>query len=149
MASGLMHTQTSIMLSAAVVPYYGLDRPELAVAAILAGLWAVLVQPDLDQLDNGGYYGLFVLDKTFGRLPVSRLWKWYWMPYARLFAHRSIFTHLPVLGTAGRLIYGGWWFLPFILSDTGAVFLALLIGSDICHFVMDWKLWGVFGLFKQ
>ena len=54
MASGLMHTQTSIMLSAAVVPYYGLDRPELAVTAILAGLWAVLVQPDLDQLDNGG-----------------------------------------------------------------------------------------------
>ena len=136
------------MLTSSAVSYYGWTRPELSAAAILACCWSVLVQPDLDQLDNGGYYGLFVLDKT-SRLPVSNLWRMYWMPYAEVLRHRSIFSPTPVLGTLIRLLYGGWYLLPLIANEAGAVWLSLVIAADFLHWVMDWKLWGVFGIFKQ
>jgi len=147
-ASGLMHTTATLMLTSSAVSYYGWTRPELSAAAILACCWSVLVQPDLDQLDNGGYYGLFVLDKT-SRLPVSNLWRLYWMPYAKVLRHRSIFSHTPVLGTLIRLVYGGWYLLPLIANEAGAVWLSLVVAADFLHWVMDWKLWGVFGIFKQ
>lgn len=148
MASGLMHTKASLIIAGASVPYYGLDHPDLAAAAVLAGLWSVVVQPDLDQLDNGGYYGLFVLDKTAPSL--SFLWRLYWMPYAKVFSHRSFFTHFPVVGTLIRLLYGGWWFVWMLPRWEGAaVFLALVIGADALHWVMDWKMWKVFRLFEQ
>ena len=136
------------MLTSSAVSYYGWTRPELSAAAILACCWSVLVQPDLDQLDNGGYYGLFVLDKT-SRLPVSNLWRLYWMPYAKVLRHRSIFSHTPVLGTLIRLVYGGWYLLPLIANEAGAVWLSLVIAADFLHWVMDWRLWGAVGIFKQ
>lgn len=148
MASGLMHTKASLILAGASVPYYGLDRPDLAAAAVLAGLWAVVVQPDLDHLDHSGYYGLYIWDKTAPRL--SFLWRMYWYPYARMFSHRSFFTHFPVVGTMIRLVYGGWWFLWLLPVWSGApVFLALVIAADALHWVMDWKIWGSFKLFLQ
>jgi uncharacterized metal-binding protein len=141
-----MHTTATLCLTAAVVPYYGLDRPDLAGASLLAGLWAVLVQPDLDQIDNGGYYGFYVLDKTGKYL--KSIWAWYWKRYSKM-RHRAFMSHAPVVGTVGRLVYGGWWFLPFILNPAGAVFVTIVLSADFLHWVMDWKLWTRLGVFAQ
>ena len=151
MASGVMHTKATLILAGAIIPYYGADYPEKAISALLAGLWAVLASPDLDQLDDGskGYYGLYVLDRT---APVSsRLWRLYWQPYARLFAHRSFWTHFPIVGTTGRLIYGGWWFVPILVRhiDIFTVFLVAVMSADFLHWVMDWRIWRRIGLFEQ
>lgn len=148
MAPGILHTTASLILAGAAVPHFGLDHPDLAAASVLAGLWSVVVQPDLDQLDNSGYYGLYIWDKTAPSL--SFLWRLYWMPYARMFKHRSFFTHFPIVGTLIRLVYGGWWFLWILPEWSGAsVFVALVIGADTLHWVMDWKIWGAFRLFTQ
>ena len=147
LASGILHTTATLCLTAAAVPYYGLDKPHHATAALLAGLWAVIVQPDLDQIDNSGYYGLYILEKT-GGLFTSKVWRLYWTPYSR-FQHRSFWTHFPVISTIVRLIYGGWWFLPFLVNEPGSIFVALVIGADFVHWVMDWKVWGRLGLFRQ
>jgi len=34
-------------------------------------------------------------------------WRLYWLPYARLVPHRSLWSHAPVIGTAIRLFYLG------------------------------------------
>ena len=36
---------------------------------------------------------------------MKRLWQMYWFPYAIIIPHRHGLSHLPGLGTAGRLAY--------------------------------------------
>jgi uncharacterized metal-binding protein len=46
------------------------------------------------------------------------LFRWLWLPYQRLLSHRSVFSHGPLLGTCGRLLYlGGWLVLLGLLSS--------------------------------
>ena len=151
MASGVMHTKATLAVAGAIIPYYGLDFPEKSLLALLGGLWGILASPDLDQLDDEskGYYGLHVLDRTSPVL--TRFWRLYWRPYARLFAHRSFWTHFPIVGTVGRLIYGGWWFLPILARypDSFTVFLVVVLAADVMHWIMDWRIWRRIGLFEQ
>ncbi|WP_420841396.1 metal-binding protein [Gloeobacter kilaueensis] len=53
--------------------------------------------------------------------------RWLWLPYRRLGTHRSWFTHGPIAGTLGRLVYLGIALaclglpLAFVLEDWGDV----------------------------
>ena len=122
----------------------------------LGGLVAIVIQPDLDQIDHseerqGGYYGLYVLKQTFPPV-VERIWYWYWQPYAKFFDHRSFFTHSPV-GTAIRLIYAFWWTFPFVLLfvrlENFWWFVLSVFVCDAIHVIMDWKIWRKLGFFSQ
>jgi len=64
------------------------------LAFLLGGLW---LSPDLDTRSNAM--------RRWG--PLQPLW---W-PYRRLLRHRSLFSHGPLLGSAGRLLYLGAWLL--------------------------------------
>ncbi|MFM9110183.1 MAG: DUF2227 family putative metal-binding protein [Prochlorococcaceae cyanobacterium] len=104
MASGRAHDRATLALSLPLAllvwPLLG-PRAALAAAAgfLLGGLW---LSPDLDTHSRSTH--------RWG--PLACLW---W-PYRRL-RHRSLVSHSPLLGSAGRLAYlallalGGLWLL--------------------------------------
>jgi uncharacterized metal-binding protein len=112
-------------------------------AGCLAG---IAITPDLDQegLSSSEYW---IIKWTLG---LGFLWTMLWYPYARLCKHRSVISHFPFIGTAGRLAYLSilpllaYYFLswqppripqtPFLLAITG------LMASDIAHWAMDTRL---------
>jgi uncharacterized metal-binding protein len=93
MAMGRAHDRATTLLA---LPFGLLWGPGLGLAGVvlasglflLGGLW---LSPDLDTLSRA----------TARWGPLHRLW---W-PYRRLLRHRSLLSHSPLLGTAGRLAY--------------------------------------------
>jgi uncharacterized metal-binding protein len=93
MASGRAHDRATTLLA---LPFGllwgpGLGAAGIAVASLaflLGGLW---LSPDLDTLSRA----------TARWGPLRLLW---W-PYRRLLRHRSLLSHSPLLGSAGRLAY--------------------------------------------
>jgi len=110
MASGRAHDRATWLLA---LPFGLLWWPWLGIsglataglAFLLGGLW---LSPDLDTRSN----------PTHRWGPLRLLW---W-PYRRLLSHRSLLSHSPLLGTAGRLLY-----LAMLL--TGLCLLAQPLGS--------------------
>jgi len=107
----------------------------LCVAAGCAS--GVFLSPDLDLGEN--------------RKMRARNWPWvaFWFPYAKLFKHRSFWSHAPLVGTMIRLAYLfgiigavmrglGYWdlfvALPWALIGWWSIGLAV---SDAAHWLMD------------
>ena len=95
MASGQQHDRATCWLA---LPYGLVWWPWLGpvgaltsgLAFLIGGLW---LSPDLDT--NSRPY------QRWGPL------RWLWWPYRKFLRHRSLLSHTPVLGSAGRLIYVG------------------------------------------
>lgn len=137
---------TTLCASAVGVSYYGLDNIPASSAWLLGGLWCVIASPDLDVDD--GFYGLTVLNKTKDGL--GTLWQLYWKFYSKLIPHRSFISHFPVVGTFGRLLYGGWYFVPLLILWQGTpYFITCIIALDFLHWILDWRIWGALRLFRQ
>lgn len=84
--------------------------PKVAVAVLA---WEWFASPDMDLTENRRPKGV-----------LEKLWVWFWLPYGKLVAHRSRFSHSLLLGTTCRLAYVVAW---------GAI-SAYLLGYDI-----DWQ----------
>ena len=93
MASGRSHDRATWILAlpfgALWWPWLGLAGMAVASVSFLAG--GLLLSPDLDTRSN----------PTHRWGPLRLLW---W-PYRLLLSHRSLVSHTPVIGTAGRLLY--------------------------------------------
>ena len=67
--------------------------------------------------------------------------KWIWKPYQKLFHHRSVFTHFPILGTVVRLIYlSPIWFPLAWWSQEWHYFVLAAVGieiSSVTHCLLD------------
>jgi uncharacterized metal-binding protein len=110
MASGRSHDRATGLLT---LPFGLLWWPLLgamgtmvaAAAFLIGGLW---LSPDLDTRSNA--------TRRWGPLRLL------WWPYRRWLPHRSIFSHSPVLGTAGRLFYLGVlvMFISLLLMPYGS-----------------------------
>jgi uncharacterized metal-binding protein len=110
MASGRSHDRATGLLA---LPFGLLWWPLLgamgtmvaAAAFLIGGLW---LSPDLDTRSNA--------TRRWGPLRLL------WWPYRRSLPHRSIFSHSPVLGTAGRLFYLGLlvMFISLLLMPYGS-----------------------------
>lgn len=93
MASGRSHDRGTWILA---LPFGALWWPWLgmagvAVASVSFLIGGLLLSPDLDTRSNA--------TRRWGPL------KWLWWPYRRFLSHRSLISHTPVIGTAGRLLY--------------------------------------------
>jgi uncharacterized metal-binding protein len=93
MASGHRHDQATWLLclpfGLLCWPWLGLTGVASAAGGFLVGgLW---LSPDLDTRSQP--------TRRWG--PLALLW----LPYRRLLRHRSLLSHSPVIGTAGRLVY--------------------------------------------
>jgi uncharacterized metal-binding protein len=110
-ASGRAHDRATWLLA---LPFGLLWAPALGPAGIgCAGLGfllgGLLLSPDLDTHSNA--------TRRWGPLRLL------WWPYRRGLAHRSLLSHSPLLGTAGRLAY-----LAFLALLAAALLAPLGLG---------------------
>ena len=165
MADGRTHalgTQLlAVILAASEATYgkingYALE-PTLIYSAVLAGgtMLGLILTPDLD-VNAGSISEQEIREYSpFG----ENLWWIYWYPYRMILPHRSPFSHGPIIGTIGRLLYisipywiaigvayfvSGMWFN--VLTQNGIWLITLphfrvavlgLAGADLLHFFMD------------
>jgi len=112
MASGRSHDQATRRLALPFgllwAPWLGLVGVAVAAGAFLVGgLW---LSPDLDTRSRATH--------RWGPLA------WLWWPYRRGLSHRSLLSHSPVIGTAGRLTYLALALLLVALVAQGVTALA-------------------------
>ena len=93
MALGRSHDRATCVLCLPFAllwwPWLGLPGAAVAgIAFLFGGLW---MSPDLDTVSRP--------TRRWGPL------RWLWWPYRRLLRHRSLLSHSPLLGSAGRLLY--------------------------------------------
>lgn len=144
MPNGRVHTSVTLLTTVYVSAFLA-DRvltssfPNVSLIAIGGCLAGVFLSPDLD-VDNG-YIGGAIIRRKLGCLPAAA-WKFYWKPYAVLIPHRSFISHAPILSTAIRLVYVGWWW-PFLLVRFPDAYIWLLWFAaglaivDFHHWFMD------------
>ena len=136
MASGKVHarhTASAALVVGAVCVWQGWTLWH--AVGVLAG---VIITPDLDLIENGGLYALTVIRRVpvLGR-PLAFAYRWYWHLYGKLYKHRSKASHLPIVGTAIRLLYAFWWLA--ILPDS-VFYYSFAVGlaiADTLHLVDD------------
>jgi uncharacterized metal-binding protein len=116
MASGRHHDRATWLLALPFGlvwwPWQGLLGTAVGALAFLLG--GLLFSPDLDTRSNP--------TRRWGPLRLL------WWPYRRLLRHRSLLSHTPLIGTAGRLLYVGAVLLGFswLLHPLGAPSLETL-----------------------
>lgn len=147
MASGKVHNRVSVVASVPAGILVGSTDPVGGVGAFLGCLLGMVLTPDLDQVGiSSSEWGLV---KKLG--PLGFIWMAFWYPYAKAIPHRSFWSHCPILGTAGRLVYCIIWLgiiwvilgrpaLPVIPVWGWALlrggWMGLLV-SDTGHFLLD------------
>ncbi len=92
MASGKTHDFFNIALLPSVVVLFHPDNLFSFIFGYIFG--TIWLTPDLDLPQSRPF-------QRWGYISIL------WIPYTKLFKHRSIFTHLPILGLAIRLLYLG------------------------------------------
>ena len=139
MASGRVHATATLLLAPLVAGaawhWFG---PEAALDAGLGYLVTLAVNPDLDQ-EGMSSVEADILRYTAG---FGAPWLGLWFPYAMAVRHRRSFSHFPLIGTVGRLLY---------LAAYAPVFLGvhLLLASLVPWITVDWPpvsaLWTALG----
>ena len=147
MPSGKVHAACSLALSAvAFGAAFALSRESLPLAVAAAGgcLLGIPLTPDLDQ-ENLGMSERWIIKHTLG---LGYLFVMFWYPYARSIPHRSIWSHLPLIGTLGRLLYMAvpvavalalGWKPPAVDPEFGVALVSGLALSDAAHWALDTK----------
>jgi uncharacterized metal-binding protein len=106
---------------------------------------AKIASPDVD-VDNG-FYGFFLIKKNFGER-ISKIYQWYWKPYAGIVEHRSWVSHSFIISTTIRYIYLFWWLGILVIIKPEifyyydfflASFLATIL-ADGLHLLLDYIL---------
>lgn len=140
--NGAAHAKASVALavpcSLAAAAYTSGDYAAM-IGAGLGCLAGISIGPDLDQ-EAISRQEWKIIRRTLG---LGFLFLLFWWPYATLHKHRG-FSHTPVLGTLGRILY--------IVLMVGVPCLLLLLFGVKLEFpslpVSVWRglVWSVFGL---
>lgn len=117
----------------------------LAVAALTLPLYTALTLGEAAQVSAGCALGVIVspdLDMVnpLKRVPViGWLWGAWWFVYRWAIPHRSKFSHAPLVGTLGRVV----WLLPlwvawWLVTGLGAGWIIVgLAVADFGHIALD------------
>lgn len=148
-ADGKVHNWTSVVLSVPTGIATGIaaSDPVVGLGALLGCLLGMILTPDLDQVAIS--FSEWGMVKKLG--PLGFFWMGLWYFYARAIPHRSPLSHLPILGTAIRVVYtasllvAAWAILGRpILPPMPVWGWAFLLGgfeglvvSDTGHFLLD------------
>ena len=157
MPSGRVHAAMSIFAAAGL--YWVAARvgaSDAACQALATGCLAgTVITPDLDvDQPTRSHY---LIGRKFG-LMLALAWRLLWLPYGLSIKHRSWVSHMPLVGTAVRVVYlacfavllgsvsllAGWQAprLEELLPFFPAAFLGLSL-SDLLHWASD-GLWSGF-----
>jgi uncharacterized metal-binding protein len=152
MPKGTVHAKATVALAAAgAFVTYRFGHPLPQILALSGGTLAgLLLTPDLD-IDEGCISNDIVRHSAGRR--VEQLWALFWRPYGLMLPHRSKLSHLPLLGTALRLVYIAilpaliWWFTTFSARTGMLPHLSVpiwvwwafggLVLADTLHYLMD------------
>ncbi|WP_087069388.1 metal-binding protein [Cyanobium sp. NIES-981] len=119
MASGRRHDRATLLLALPFALFWapGLGPAGVAVAGVSFLAGGLLLSPDLDTLSNPA--------RRWGPLRLL------WWPYRKVLSHRSLLSHSPLLGTAGRLGYLALLalVLTVLLAPLGGPAPAALLGG--------------------
>ncbi len=106
MSTGKVHAIATAVTAGVAMPLITtvLNQPDEHALFFAGGCLAgILINPDLDN--RRPVYSHAVVRRSAGKA-VAWLWQAFWWPYARLIPyHRHWLSHLPLLGTALRLLY--------------------------------------------
>jgi uncharacterized metal-binding protein len=162
MPNGKTHALATTLVAGTIGPALCLfaGQPLAQAAAFTAGCLAgLIVNPDLDV--RRPTFSHWVVRRNAGQI-AAWLWSLVWWPYAHLVVptHRHPLSHLPLLGTAIRVMYLviglalAWWALRLLLPLPPLIFptgspafwwgLGALALVDTLHTLMD--LWWPFPL---
>ena len=122
MASGKVHDRSVGLTAAAVglISVLELAEPSIVIARSVGALSGYVLSPDLDLCST----------------PMRR-WEalglgWFWRPYMKALHHRSVWSHTPIVGTVGRLLYmsTGLGVLATFFVALGAVTMGIVEGPE-------------------
>lgn len=153
MPNGKCHSAATIATTSAFLSYFAAGVVvtstsisawnEWAIFAAIGAFVGLVVEPDLDQDAQAAPLGTM---RETGGDGLALIWQIYWTPYAKLLPHRCFWSHAPVVGTAGRILYlvPVWWPVVLLWSHffgmpTGQL-VAVAMGLawvDFLHYVMD------------
>lgn len=146
MASGFYHHLASIGLAPAVAAavYVGTGSKELSGYAAAGCISGIFVNPDRDLRIQSSD---FTLAKW--TLGLGLIWAILWWPYSSLIpGHRHPLSHLPLVGTTGRVLYiivalaivqsfTHWPLIQAVSTLFGLMLFVGLLVSDTAHWFMD------------
>lgn len=143
MPSGTIHLKLNSIVGIPILAGIGAFAPSNEMALSIGSgyvIGSILMTPDLDT--NGADLNEKNAVTIFGVF--GNLWKWFWLPYAKIANHRGL-SHAPLVGSFLRAIYLGipagflflWqgWGLP-----SGEVLFALWLGTEfasLIHIIAD------------
>ena len=131
MSDGKTHRRVNILTGGAIIGGLILINAPLpvTVAAIAGSVAGTITSPDMDL--NAALPASFMT-----KIPGVRIiWGTIWRPYQLIFKHRSFWSHFPIVGTTGRVLYLMLWLL-------GTVWILSAFGfdktpEDILLFILD------------
>ena len=155
MPNGDTHSKATVILAIASGCFaYYLGQPLVQAAALTGGaLVGLVLTPDLDV--DKGCVSNEVVRRSVGRKG-EKFWSLYWRPYGVMIPHRSRLSHMPLVGTAIRLMYLAilpaliYWFATGAGFSAGTRFtqpvfpawgwwaIGGLVLADTLHYIMDY-----------
>ena len=128
MPSGKTHASVTALAAVVTPILLNPASPEGLISGCLLGL---IITPDLDVENKTRAHGTVAKigreiggknGKIVGEV-FSSLWYVFWWPYGKLLPHRAYWSHAPVIGTLGRLLYAPtlftliWLALSYLITD--------------------------------
>lgn len=141
MSTGNNHILASLILTpiAGASGYFFTGDIGIGLMSAAGSITGTLLSPDLDMTS------WTISKKVLG--PFARLYAAFWLPYSKVIKHRSIWSHGPIIGTLGRLLYilslvtivtrcKIWVWMTTWWEYTLAFIVGLML-SDLIHWIMD------------
>ena len=145
MSDGKKHGIATVLLTVPTGFAVGyLAQSIIDIPSMIGCLIGLIIDPDLDV--NGLTKSKTRLSKI--ALPLTYLWALLWSIYSWGIPHRHWISHLPIVGTVGRLSYlivilslismgyFGQWLVTIPYDILFRFFIGLAV-SDTAHFIMD------------